>query len=92
MVPAYRSMVWVVGSDVLLWLGWAGLWLELDRDLEDTQPATEEQVAFVREVRRLLDAAGTPGLDRRRADAGVGADVFDRSLLIILPRAMVSFD
>lgn len=52
---------------------------------DDTRLAAEEQLAFVREVEELLDAAGTPGLDRENAYAGRWDDVFDGELLIVLP-------
>jgi len=45
----------------------------------------EEQVAFVAEVRGLLDAAHTPGLDREHSAAFQVAELFDGALLIVLP-------
>jgi hypothetical protein len=40
-----------------------------------------EQVAFVAEVRQLLDAAGTLGLDREHSDAFSVTGLFDGALL-----------
>jgi hypothetical protein len=59
-------------------------WLELSRVHGDPTLATE-QVAFVAEVGQLLDAAGTPGLDREHSDAFSLTELFDGALLIVLP-------
>lgn len=59
-------------------------WLELSRVHRDPT-LTADQVAFVDEVRELLDAAGTPGLDREKSDAFNVAELFDGAVIILLP-------
>jgi hypothetical protein len=61
-------------------------WLDFSR-VHGDPTLTSEQVAFVAEVRDLLDAAGTPGLDRVHSDALNVAELFDGALLIVLPLA-----
>ena len=56
-------------------------WLELSRVHRDPT-LTPEQLAFVTEVRELLDGAGTPGLDREQSEAFNVAELFDGALII----------
>jgi hypothetical protein len=63
-------------------------WLDFSGETSGAPLASVEQLAFVRQVEELLDAAGAPGLDREKAFAGRwDDDLFGGALLIVLPLA-----